>query len=172
MPELSVCLSESDERKAPTRCVLPLTVRQGPGLVNVRWASAKRQVFNWAGTQTSTGSGKRCASSLPAASRRRILQNYTRAIADRKRPAPLLRNPSAPRTWTRHRASSGRERLSSARRRPGASPRSNARRSASWRRWHILLCLQMLRRHCLSRTAPGSRASRSRLRVELVGPSR
>ena len=114
----------------------------------------------------------RCASSLPAASRRRNLQNYTRAIADRKRPAPLLRNPSAPRTWTRHRASSGRERLSSARRRPGASPRSNARRSASWRRWHILLCLQMLRRHCLSRTAPGSRASRSRLRVELVGPSR
>ena len=109
---------------------------------------------------------------LPAASRRRSLQNYTRGIADRKRPAPLLRNPSAPRTWTRRRASSGQERLSSARRRPGESPRSNARRSASWRRWHILLCLQMLRRHCLSRTAPGSRASRSRLRVELVGPSR
>ena len=83
-----------------------------------------------------------------------------------------LRNPSAHRTWTRRRASSGHERLFSARRRPGASPRSNARRSASWRSWRSRLCLQTLRRHRLSRTAPGSRASRSRIRVELVGTSR
>ena len=94
------------------------------------------------------------------------------AIARRKRHAPPLRNPSAHRTWTRRRVSSGHERLSSARKRPDASPRSNARRSASWRRWRGLLCLQMRRRHSLSRTAPGSSASRSHPRVEYVGPTR
>ena len=35
-----------------TSALYPHIGAQGPGLVNVRWAGTKRQVFNWADTQT------------------------------------------------------------------------------------------------------------------------
>ena len=154
---------------------------QGPGLVNVLWAgTTMHEHFSYRDVKTSIRVVTKLPSTGPAERRESEWHSAgpiepsvcLSAIADREAPAPPLRNPSAHRTWTRHRASSGHERPSSARGRPGASPRSSARKSASWRRWRSMLWPQMRRRHRLSRTAPGSRASRSRLRVELVGPSR
>ena len=150
---------------------------QGPGLVNVLWAGTTmpehvsyRDVKN----KYTVGYeiGQRADPHAIADRKPQAVTKLHGAIARRKRHAPPRRNPSAHLTWTRRRASSGHERPSSARKRPGASPRSNARRSASWRWWRSLLCLQMRRRHSLSRTAPGSRASRSHPRVEYVGPTR
>ena len=104
----------------------------------------------------------------------RPLHPLHKLFSDRpgRRRSALLRNPSAPHTWKRRRASRGQGRLSSAIRRPGASPRSSARKKDYWRRWRRLLRQPTLHRQLLIRTAPGSRASRSPSREESACPSR
>ena len=145
--------------------LLPLK-GQGPGLVNVLWAERKTTRFNL------------CAESehfskieLSPERIYRRLQKYSERHGDGNRPCAQVHTTSAPHTWKCRRASSGQERLSSARRRPGASPRSSARKTAYWRKWRRLLRQPTLHRHLLIRTAPGKRASRSRPRDEPACPS-